>query len=120
MAAQKRRFDTRPPAPRQLIAFLQEIFPNFGDDDVIREAESSDNGLHAVMRAFAGYLSARRTEPAAHQLRSLGHLLDEAVALDDRLEEAVSTCLLEHLRQIDHYKALAPYLSPRAKARTRA
>jgi hypothetical protein len=57
---------------------------------------------------------------SAKQLKGLGALLSDAVELDDDLENAVSTCFLEHLRQIGGYRALAPFLSERAKERTHA
>jgi hypothetical protein len=115
-----RHFGTRPPEPLQLMALLHELFPQFGNDDEIQKVQSCEHSLHYVMSSFTYYFGDRRGELSERQFLALGHLLDEAVAVDDALENAVSTCFLEHLRQIDSYKLLAPYLSERTKERTHA
>ncbi len=76
--------------------------------------------LHCILRGFMDFFSSAQNEGSEHQLKALGHLINEAVAMDDVLENAVSTSMLEHLRQIEAYKALSPYLSPKAKERTHA
>jgi hypothetical protein len=70
------------------------------------------------MHNFTQCFGADHQEFSERQLTSLGQLLDEAVMVDDQLENAVSTCMLEHLRQINGYKALSPYLSKTAKEKT--
>ncbi len=72
------------------------------------------------MRCFAEYFGAEGGAASERQLQALGGLINEAVAVDDELENAVSTCMLEHLRQIKAYKILSPYLSPKAKQKTHA
>src|SRR5439155_2408023 len=54
------------------------------------------------------------------QVRQLAELINQAVEAPDELENAVSTCFLEHLRQVRTYKVLAPHLSTQAKRRTHA
>ena len=66
------------------------------------------------------FFSSARKNSSERQLKALGRLINEVVAKDDTLENAFSSCLLEHLRQIDEYKSLAPYISPKAKERTHA
>jgi hypothetical protein len=116
----KTYFVERPPTPKQLLASLRNIFPDFGDGDIVQDVEESHVSLHTVVRHFNDYFGATRIEPSDRQLASLGQLLSEAVAVDDILENAVATCLLEHLHQVGRYRSLAPYLSKRTKARTRA
>lgn len=118
------QFPDRPPAPEQLLAALQTIFPTF-ESQGLREDLQDDllplsGKLHCIVRDFMDFFSSAQDEASEHQLKSLGSLINEAVAMDDVLENAVSTCMLEHLRQIEAYKALSPYLSPKAKERTHA
>ena len=120
MPSKQDLFGVRPPEPETLMAALKEIFPQFGNDDVVKDVEASDHGLHCAMRRFADYFGSAGTDISDRQARSLGGLLDQAVASDDVLENAVSTCFLEHLRQMDRYEVLALHLSRRVKARTTA
>ncbi len=113
-------FASRPPEPMELLASLTSIFPQFGNQDIVEDVAGSPVGigLHCVMHHFTCYFGADLQEFSESQLASLGRLLDEAVMVDDQLENAVSTCLLEHLRQISAYTAISPYLSKRAKEKT--
>ncbi|HEX3104515.1 MAG TPA: hypothetical protein VHQ22_08705 [Terriglobales bacterium] len=117
---QPTHFAVRPPTPQELSVSLQTIFPEFSSEDVLHDVGTSDYGLHTVMRNFTEYFGAEGSTASERQLRALGGLIDEAVAVDDQLENAVSTCMLEHLRQIKAYKILSPYLSRKAKQRTHA
>jgi len=94
------------------------VFPDFAND-CTREELSNETTFHLVMIDFASYFGTGERSSQA-QLERLGAFVNEAVMLDDNLENAVGTCFLEHLRQIQGYRALAPYLSPRAKAKIRA
>jgi hypothetical protein len=113
-------FAERPPTPQELSASLEAIFPEFGSEDLLQDADTSNYGLHTVMRHFTEYFGTEGSTASERQLRALGGLIDEAVAVDDQLENAVSTCMLEHLRQIKAYKTLSPFLSSKAKQRTHA
>lgn len=98
---------------------MEAIFPEFGSD-VRDDLHTSNYGLHAVMHRFTEYFGTVVSTASEKQLRALGGLIDEGVAVDDELENAVSTCMLEHLRQIKAYKTLSPYFSRKAKDRTHA
>ena len=112
-------FPVRPPEPIQLLRSLKGIFPQFGDEEVVADLQGAfGTGLHCVMRHFTDYFSETHSQSTERQLSALGRLLDDAVTVDDNLENAVATCLLEHLRQINAYKLLSPYLSQRAKEKT--
>src|ERR1044072_549721 len=63
------------------------------------------------------------TEPSPRDARSsrrFGDWISKAVAVDGHIENAVSTCFLEHTRQVKINRVLAPYLSPVAKAKSHA
>jgi hypothetical protein len=114
-------FSFRPPEPMQLLRSIQGIFPQFGEEeDVVEDVrDAGDIGLHCVMGHFVDFFVENHSQFTDRQLASLGELLNEAVAVNDNLENAVATCMLEHLRQINGYKALSPYLSQTAKDKTK-
>ena len=118
------QFPDRPPAAEKILAALQTIFPTFEAQDLHEDLHDDllppSGELHCILRHFMDFFSSAQNEASEHQLNALGHLINEAVAMDDVLENAVSTSMLEHLRQIEAYKALSPYLSPKAKERTHA
>ena len=109
----KRSTPIRPSTPQQLLDVLQAICPDFAVD--LADFADADLGFHNIMMTFSWYPIAALTQD---QLQALGAVFNQAVAEDDILENAVSTCLLEHLRQIHAYEALSPYLDERAKAKT--
>jgi hypothetical protein len=96
------------------MGMLQGICPDFTVD--LAAFADAELGFHNIMMSFAWCSIAGLTEG---QLQALGMVLNQAVAEDDALENAVSTCFLEHLRQINGYQALEAYLDERAKAKTR-
>ena len=100
-----------------LLAALGSIFPEFGDEELIREIEAGEASLHAIMREFA--YSFRAATSTRAQLIDLASLVGQATAETDTLENAVGTCFLEHLHQIDRQGMLWEYLSPEVKAYVR-
>jgi hypothetical protein len=112
------RDQARPKDADELLDRLRRMFPAF---DVSPPDEFEDAlSLHRVMREFLGWFAAdaRSCEPAV--LAQLGRFLDEMVAIDDALENAVVTCFLEHLRQVRVNRVLAPYLAQATKQKMRA
>ena len=107
----------RPQTAKELWTLLTEIFPGFSahcEDEEIQP----DTTLHFVMSDFTTYFSGNRDTLSESQLRKLAQFINDAVAVDDNLENAVGTCFLEHLRQVRSYKILAPFLSRQAKDKT--
>ena len=106
---------------RELWIALVELFPGFLDDcaaEKMNETEREGTATpHFVIMRFTPYMGRNREAFSAHQLKALGSLVNEAVVVDDDLENAISTCFLEHLRQVRSYKA---YLSAQAKRKTHA
>jgi len=101
--------------PKELVAALIELFPAFRD-----ECESFGDtgvyGFHAVFSELApsclGYLDAS----TPRTIEAFCALVNQCVVDGGELENAVSTCLLEHASQIGIAKIIRPYLSPAAKA----
>jgi hypothetical protein len=109
----------RPQTAKELWSLLTEIFPGFSADCVEEEIQS-ETTFHFVMRDFTPYFSGNLYTFSETQLKKLGSFINDAVAVDDNLENAVATCLLEHLHQVRSYKILAPFLSRQAKDKTHA
>ena len=109
----------RPQTAQELRVLLIGIFPGFAEACPEEDAQL-DATLHSVMRAFTPYFSGNREALSQRQIKSLAHFINEAVAVDDKLENAVGTCFLEHLRQVSSYKVLASFLSRKAKDKTHA
>lgn len=76
--------------------------------------------LHGVMILFAQYFGANHRRFSEKQLRRLSEWLNSAVSVPGELENAVSTCFLEHTRQLKVNRLLAPYLSKLAKEKSHA
>lgn len=100
--------------PDGLLTALRSLFPNFGDQELLREVRSGEANLHAVMQEFSSSFRAASTEPS--QLAGLACLIGQCVSARDDLENAVGTCFLEHLRQIDKGGLLWKRLSPEVRA----
>lgn len=105
----------RTPAPSELLECLQTIFPTFGDGELLAEIEIGDAELHGVMRRFAEYFGAHGRTFTKGQLQALGRVLDQAAVQGGKLENAVSTCFLEHLHQIKSSRILLSFVSQRTK-----
>ena len=108
----------RPQTAKELWTLLTGIFPSFVED--CSEEEVQDETLHFVMRNFTPYFSGNREAFSERQIKALARFINDVVAVDDNLENAVGTCFLEHLRQVSGYKVLAPLLSRKAKDKTHA
>ncbi|MBC2885750.1 hypothetical protein H7Q97_10065 [Ochrobactrum sp. CM-21-5] len=84
------------------------------------EIETEYVGLHGVMRHFTEYFGALAHTFTKDQLAALGRFLDQAMVQDSKLENAVSTCFLEHVHQIECARHLMPFVSQKTKERMRA
>jgi hypothetical protein len=82
--------------------------------------EPGELTLHGVMSLFAQHFGSNGGGYSERQLRSLGGWLSSAVTVPGSLENAVSTCFLEHTRQLKVNRLLAPYLSRLAKEKSHA
>jgi hypothetical protein len=111
---------TRPDSPETLRMRLDLLLPSFVVDCYDPEPpppeEDELETFHRVMREFTYSFGKAADSLSSTQLQQIGNLINEAVGYDDSLENAVATCFLEHLHQIDARKVLWPYLSKKARA----
>ena len=108
----------RPTEPVQLLDRLRQIFPRFRLP--VAEYGRDAPSLHGIMVEFLAWFGINAGSLDEASLQQLAAFLDESVAIDDALENAVATCFLEHLRQVGGHQVLSLYLSKRAKAKSRA
>ena len=116
--------------PQETLRQLCELFPDFGEWWKIEESPPLKDGLvngvfyqwthHRVMQAFLMYFAKNHLSFTEKQLRRFGDWISKAVSIDSDLENAISTCFLEHTRQLKINRVLAPYLSPVAKVKSHA
>jgi hypothetical protein len=115
---------TPPRTPAELRDLLCKIVPTYRthweDSDNPYISEDGTFSFHGVMIDFTQYFGRSIDTFSEKQMREIGDLINAAVADDSPLENAVSTCLLEHLRQIKASKKLAPFLSSIAKGKSHA
>jgi hypothetical protein len=94
--------------PQETLRQLCDIFPSFAHEWA-REHAPAEDGLvdgvyyewthHGVLRPFLEYFANNQHMFPEVQIRALGLWINSAVAVDGELENAVSTCFLEHMRQ---------------------
>lgn len=115
--------------PQETLSQLLELFPSFGEwwkDERAPPEDGLVDGVyyqwshHAVMSQFLVYFGSNCDSFSDTQLRGLGAFLNSAVEANDKLENAVATCFLEHMHQVSVDRLLAPYLSLRAKLKSHA
>jgi hypothetical protein len=103
----------------QLLEELTTIFPDFkaywldGQED----GDFPNTSLHSVYQDLITFLGDGITPK---QWQSLAELINDAVAFGGDPENAVATCLLEHLGQAGLTKHLRPLLTPAARSRLHA
>jgi hypothetical protein len=108
-----------PQSPEELQSALVAIFPSFAavlDEPVDSELEPESATFHAVMRDFAWYFAKEAGSFSEKQFQLTAELLTRSVEQVGQLENAVSTCFLEHTRQLKVNRQLAPWF---AKARAK-
>jgi hypothetical protein len=102
-----------PQSPEELNAALVAIFPRFCTAGP--ESEEPQCGcsisFHSLMREFAYFFGKEVASFTPKQLQRVGELLVCSVEHGGALENAVSTCFLEHARQLKVNRQLAPWLS---------
>jgi hypothetical protein len=72
------------------------------------------------MLEFTPHFGSAASTYSERQLRALADIVNQVVADGGTIENAVSTCFLEHMYQINVRKVLAPYLSGEAKRKSHA
>ena len=108
-----------PQSPKDLLEELFTIFPQCRNhyEGSIHEEVST---FHSVLLAVTPFFGAQLTSFSESQLRRFGEMISVAVARDGVLENAFSTCLLEHLHQLKAERVMRPYLTKIARDKTHA
>jgi len=101
-----------PNHPDEYRDFLVKIFPSFAEE---WEEDEECLGVHNVFGHFTDYFSCNQKSFSPEQLAILGDFINKSVRNDDVVENAISTCFLEHLVQIGGNRILMPYLDDLAK-----
>lgn len=113
--------------PQNALRELCELFPGFENwwneeetEDALVDGVHRDLTHHHLMMEFLDFFAKHHRSFTEKQLRSFGAWVSSAVSVGDDLENAVSTCFLEHSRQAGIDRVLAPYLSRQAKGKPHA
>ena len=104
-------------SPRELLEALTGIFPKYA----FNPDEASSPTYHGLMIDFACYYGS--VSCTDRQLKDFAALINAAVDAGGDLENAFSTCLLEHLgnrKWTPARKPLMPFLSKAVKERLHA
>ena len=89
-------------------------------EDRLVDGVHSDLTHHRLLMEFFDFFAANHRSLNEQQLRSLGAWLNEAVAVDDDLCDAVATCFLQNCREQNLDRSLAPFLSAHTRAKPHA
>lgn len=98
-----------PATPPELIAALTEIFPTF-----VAHCEADEGEMetyHSVfLSEFNPYFAKHASEFKEKQLKMFSRLLATCLEAQGSLQNAVETCFLEHLHQMEVARYVRPYL----------
>lgn len=111
-----------PSSPGEVFRHLCAVFPTFQKwwKDGEQEPLDTELGFHRIMAEFIQFFGANHHSFSEKQLRRFGEWVNASVLIDGPLENAISTCFLEHTRQVKINRILAPYLSRVAKDKSHA
>jgi hypothetical protein len=98
-------------SPAALASVLTELFPPFASELEDEEITSYHQVVQRLAPVLTGFLQ-ERPKKATEEFCSL---VNEMVAAGGEMENAISTCLLEHASQIRVRNVIRPYLSVAAK-----
>jgi hypothetical protein len=102
---------TLPTSAEELVAQLASIFPGFRFQPVDEPECWMAPNFHSVMREFLSYFATTAPTATERQLKNLSQLIVAASISEGDLENAIDTCFLEHLRQVDAEKYLRRFLA---------
>ena len=109
-------------ALRQLCILCPAFERWWGDEeteDRLVDGVHSELTHHRLAIEFLDFFAKNHATLTRQQVRALGGWVNEAVAVDDELGEAVASCFLRHYREQHLGRVLSPYLSAQAKAKSR-
>ena len=115
--------------PKDLVALLKEFFPPFEQEWAKAEADDAEQAaytgyqveltFHDVLQVFAPLSAELLKAASSKQVSEFCKFINESIVIPGSLENAISTCLLEHASQIGIRKLLLPFLSRMAKKELR-
>jgi len=103
-----------------MLAQLQAIFPAFEHSWDADAWPGMSRTYHSVVNELTEYVPSTLKACSETQVQEFASWLNGSVLAGGDVENAVSTCFLEHSHQLKVYALLAPHLSALAKARTHA
>ncbi len=109
-------------APTDLVNRLLALFPAFSEEWDGGEGygyEGDSFSYHSVILTFAPLSASYLNDAQPKVVKAFAELLNYAVKNGGALENAVSTCLLEHASQLGIRGTLSPYLVPKAREELR-
>jgi hypothetical protein len=98
-----------PTTASELESTLVGFFPTFATELAKVEPDPSEFGertLHSVLLDFAPYFARHAESFSERQLEGFGQFLSAALQTGGHLENALSTCFLEHAHQLKVNKKL--------------
>jgi hypothetical protein len=107
--------------PKDLVVAIIDLFPGFRDDWDEGEGygEIGQYNFHAVFMELAPVCSGYLAVASPRKVQAFSALINDLVASGGDMENAVSTCLLEHASQVGIAKTIKPHLSQEARAELR-
>lgn len=105
-------------SPKELVLELIDLFPLFGtiwDNGEAFGYREEDYTYHSVMLTFGPVSRKLFAQASSNQLAKFCQLINKAIAQGGELENAISTCFLEHASQIGVWAYIHPCLSEQAK-----
>ena len=109
-----------PTTPEALLSRLTAIFPAFLGAEAEEREWWDTLSFHSVMQEFLPFFAKCAASTSPRQLSELALLLDSGMSEPGKLENAIDTCFLEHLRQVKAEKFLRRYLAQAARQRRNA
>lgn len=110
---------TLPRTAPELESTLVGMFPTFAAEltsDADASPELGERSLHSVFSDFAPYFSRNVGSFSEKQFERFGQFLNAALQTSGQLENAVSTCFLEHANQLNVSKQLRAALRMAARS----
>ncbi len=95
---------------------IMKLFPEF-QDELFEELDPNRQNLHGLFQDFTYYYGKYHSTISNKNLIHFAELINQSVTKNDVLENAISTCFLEHLYQIQSAKPIITYLTKQAKNR---
>ncbi len=94
---------------------LCKLFPDFSDEF----EDDEELSLHGVFLRFSPVAYEYLSIASRKQMKEFCEIINEGVSSGGELENAISTCFLEHASQIGVRKLIKPFLFDAAKRELR-